>query len=101
MDSVYPMRNKSDSFEYFKRFHKYAENHSGSQVTPIIPIGSKYCVQIMAENTCQMNFVRYLAEHGIHHQLTVAYTPQQNGVAERMNRTLMNLVRSMLHHKKY
>ncbi len=44
-------------------------------------------------------FYAYLAEHGIHHQLTVAYTPQQNGVAERMNRTLMNLVRSMLHHK--
>ncbi len=44
-------------------------------------------------------FRAYLSEHGIHHQLTVAYTPQQNGVAERMNRTLMNLVRSMLHHK--
>ena len=30
------------------------------------------------------------------HQLTVAYTPQQNAVAERMNRTIMNLVRSVL-----
>ncbi len=45
------------------------------------------------------NFKKYLSDHGIQHQLTVPYTPQQNGVAERMNRTLMNLVRSMLHHK--
>ncbi len=46
------------------------------------------------------NFKKYLSDHGIQHQLTLAYTPQQNGVAERMNRTLMNLVRSMLHHKR-
>ena len=45
------------------------------------------------------DFKQYLSENGIHHQLTVAYTPQQNGVAERMNRTLLDLVRSMLHHK--
>ena len=44
-------------------------------------------------------FKKYLEDHGIHHQETTAYTPQQNGVAERMNRTLINLVRSMLHHK--
>ncbi len=44
-------------------------------------------------------FKNYLAENGIEHQLTVAYTPQQNGVAEWMNRTLVDLVRSMLHSK--
>lgn len=30
----------------------------------------------------------FLRREGIQHQLTVAYTPQQNGVAERKNRTL-------------
>ncbi len=39
---------------------------------------------------------RYFEEHGIKHQLTIAYIPQQNGVAERMNRTILDLVRSML-----
>jgi hypothetical protein len=34
--------------------------------------------------------------NGIKRQLTTAYTPQQNGVSERKNRTLLNMVRSML-----
>ncbi|GAU23520.1 hypothetical protein TSUD_39990 [Trifolium subterraneum] len=34
--------------------------------------------------------------HGIKRQLTTAYTPQQNGVSERKNKTLLNMVRSML-----
>ncbi len=45
-------------------------------------------------------FKEYLSQHGIEHQLTIAYTPQQNGVAERMNRTLLDLIRSMLHTAK-
>ena len=42
---------------------------------------------------------RYLEENGIHHQETMAYSPQQIGVAENMNRTLIDPVRFMLHHK--
>ena len=41
-------------------------------------------------------FKEYLEDHWISHQLTVAYTSQQNGVAERMNRTILDLIRSML-----
>ena len=41
-------------------------------------------------------FSSYMNDHGIQHQLTVPYSPQQNGVAERMNRTLLNHTRSML-----
>jgi transposase InsO family protein len=41
-------------------------------------------------------FNEYCSKHGIKRQLTAAYTPQQNGVAERKNRTLMNMVRSMI-----
>ena len=39
----------------------------------------------------------YLQTMGIERHLTAAYTPQQNGVAERINRTLMEAARSMLH----
>ena len=47
-----------------------------------------------------MEFNEFCKENGIRRQLTTAYTPQQNGVAERKNRTVMNLVRSMLAEKK-
>jgi hypothetical protein len=36
---------------------------------------------------------------GIEHQLTAPYTPQQNGVVERKNRTIMEMARCMLHDK--
>jgi transposase InsO family protein len=32
------------------------------------------------------------------HQLTIPYTPEQNGVAERLNRTLLDSARTMLKH---
>ncbi|KAK1666697.1 hypothetical protein QYE76_054856 [Lolium multiflorum] len=38
----------------------------------------------------------FLSDEGIRHQYSVAYTPQQNGVAERKNRTLMDMARSMM-----
>ena len=38
----------------------------------------------------------YFAKKGIQHELTVAYTPSQNGVAERLNRTLLDKARCML-----
>eukprot|EP00171_Calliarthron_tuberculosum_P012272 IDg12272t1 len=44
-------------------------------------------------------FKTHLERYSIHQQFTVAHTPQQNGVAERMNRTLKDLVRAMLLHK--
>ena len=42
-------------------------------------------------------FSTYLSIMGIERQVTVARTPQQNGVAERVNRTIMEAARSILH----
>jgi hypothetical protein len=42
------------------------------------------------------DFKRFCEEHGIIHQVTAPYAPQQNGVAERKNRTLMEMVSAML-----
>lgn len=44
-------------------------------------------------------FNDFCRRNGIKRQVTAAYTPQQNGVAERKNRTVMNMVRSMLSEK--
>jgi transposase InsO family protein len=41
-------------------------------------------------------FQSYLESKGIHHEKTNAYTPQENGVAERMNRTIVEMARTML-----
>ncbi|GKA64215.1 putative zinc finger, CCHC-type containing protein [Tanacetum coccineum] len=42
------------------------------------------------------SFFDFCKDHGIINQYTMSGTPQQNGVAERRNRTLMDMVRSML-----
>ncbi|MCO5552083.1 hypothetical protein L7F22_005593 [Adiantum nelumboides] len=44
-------------------------------------------------------FSQYLLQHGIKRQLTCSYTPQQNGVLERKNRTLFDVARCMLKDK--
>lgn len=44
-------------------------------------------------------FKEYCEEQGIHHEVTFSYTPQHNGVAERKNRTILDIARSMLKSK--
>ena len=41
-------------------------------------------------------FESYLKKEGIKHQFTIPKCPEQNGVAERFNKTLVEMVRSML-----
>jgi transposase InsO family protein len=52
----------------------------------------KYCEL----GQCPDPFAKLLEKHGICAQYTMPGTPQQNGVTERRNRTLMDMVRSML-----
>ena len=42
-------------------------------------------------------FYEYLKRKGIQRQLPVPRTPEQNSVSERMNRTIQELARSMIH----
>jgi transposase InsO family protein len=42
------------------------------------------------------NIEEYVDEEGIGHELSVPYTPQQNGIVERKNRTLIKAARTML-----
>ena len=45
---------------------------------------------------CSKEFEEFCKKCGIARKKTTPYTPQQNGVAERMNKTLMERARSML-----
>ena len=84
------MKNKSEVFEKFKEFHTYVVNITGKPVKILrSDNGGEYTSK---------EFESYLKENGIIHQLSVPYNPAQNGVAERMNPTIMELTRSMLSH---
>jgi len=41
-------------------------------------------------------FENFCRDNGIIHEITTPYTPQHNGIAERRNKTIMNMVRSMI-----
>ena len=52
----------------------------------------------MAVNMFRRNFEAYLKSKRIFHEMSIPHSPEQNGVAEHMNRTLMESACSMLSH---
>ncbi|KAI5312301.1 hypothetical protein L3X38_041474 [Prunus dulcis] len=81
---VYFLINKSNAFECFKKFKAMTELQSGHKVKSL---RSDRGGEFMSNE-----FHEYCSEGGIQRQLTVAYSPQQNGVAERKNRTSLKEV---------
>ena len=85
---VYLMRRKSDTFEKFKEYRALVEKQLGKVIKTLrSDRGGEY---LLGE------FEDHLKEEGIVSQLTAPGTPQQNGVSERRNRTLMDMVKSMM-----
>lgn len=82
------VEHKSETFEAFKRFKAVAELQYNKKIKILrTDNGGEYCSN---------EFESFLTHCGIIHQKTVPYTPEQNGRAERFNRTLMEKVRAML-----
>jgi transposase InsO family protein len=48
-----------------------------------------------------VEFMQHCAEHDVHHQLTTPYSPQQNGVVERQNQSIVTMARCLLKTKKF
>ncbi|KAJ0566228.1 putative RNA-directed DNA polymerase [Helianthus annuus] len=89
---VYFLKYKSEALNYFKRFKALNEKQSDHLIKTLrSDRGGEYCSNAFQE---------YLKVNCIRHQLTNSYSPQQNGVAERKNRTLMELSRSMMNAKE-
>ena len=88
---VYFLKHKSEVFQKFKEFEAKVTNQSGNRIGTLRTDngGGEYLSN---------EFQDYLASKGITHELTMPHTPQQNGVAERMNRTLQESARAMLAH---
>ncbi|KAE8736454.1 PLAC8 family protein [Hibiscus syriacus] len=88
---VFFMKEKSDAFSKFKEFKDSAAGEVGKKIC---------CLRTDNGGEYKSNeFSQYLRECRIRHQYTCANTPQQNSVAERKNRHLAEIYRSMLHTK--
>ena len=82
------MTSKDESFEKFKTFKNEVRNQLGKSIKSLrTDRGGEYLSQ---------EFIDYLKDCGIVSQLTPPRTPQWNGVFERKNRTLLDIVRSMM-----
>lgn len=88
MTWVYFLKQKSEVFSVFKRFKQMIEVQSGLKIKVLrTDNGGEYTSN---------EFKAFCDEFGIVHQLTIPYSPQQNGVAERKNRTVMEMARCLV-----
>ncbi|CAH9135249.1 unnamed protein product [Cuscuta epithymum] len=85
---TYCLKSKDQVFDRFKLFHAMVERETGKKLKCLrSDNGGEYTSR---------EFSAYCAAYGIRHEKTVPRTPQHNGVAERMNQTIMEKVRCML-----
>ncbi|KAE8684024.1 hypothetical protein F3Y22_tig00111160pilonHSYRG00030 [Hibiscus syriacus] len=84
---VYFLKQKSEVFEKFKLWKAEVENQTGRKIKCLRSNnGTEYT---------DSQFLQFYKEHGIQRHFTVRKTPQQNGVAERMNRSLNERARCL------
>ena len=85
---VYLLKRKDEVFKRLVEWKAMVEKSSGRKVKVLrSDNGGEYTGRELQD---------YLKREGVRHELTVPKTPKQNGVAEQMNRTLLEMVRTML-----
>uniref|UniRef100_A0A0A9YFM0 Retrovirus-related Pol polyprotein from transposon TNT 1-94 n=1 Tax=Lygus hesperus TaxID=30085 RepID=A0A0A9YFM0_LYGHE len=85
---VYFLKTKDEVTPVFQEFQIMVENETGKSVKVLrTDNGGEYV---------NSRFEAYLKSKGIRHQLTVPYTPEQNGAAERAQRTVVERARTMM-----
>mgnify|MGYP002775900261 CR=1 FL=1 len=88
---VSTLKMKDQVLSVFKEFHVRAERETGRKLKAVrVDNGGEYRGQ----------FEEYYRSKGIRLEYTVSKTPMLNGLAERMNLTIMERVQSMLAHAK-
>ncbi|KAF8795519.1 Retrovirus-related Pol polyprotein like [Argiope bruennichi] len=86
--TVYPIKEKTEVFKHFSNYQKRAERFLNSKV-----------INVRTDNGlefCHAEFESYLDDLGIKAERTNAYSPQQNGVAERYNTTAVDGIKVLL-----
>ena len=85
---IFFLRTKDEAFQKFEEWKALVENQTGQKLKCLrTDNGLEFCNHL---------FDKVCRDSGIKRHKTCPYTPQQNGVSERMNRTIMDKVRSML-----
>ena len=87
---VYLIKHKHEALKIFQIYAAEVHNQEGKKIKRIrSDRGGEYTSELFKE---------YCVREGIIHEYSIPYTPQQNGVAERRNTALMDMVTSMISH---
>ena len=91
------MHEKSQAIDIFKMFITEVERQLDKKIKIVrSDRGGEYYGRYDESGINPSPFAKFLEKHGIRARYTMPGTPQQNGVAERRNCTLMEMVRSMM-----
>ena len=97
LDMVICTKEKAESLDKFKIFRTEVEKQLGKVIKVVrSDRGGEYYGKHGDAGQLKGPFAKYLEDSGIVTQFTMPGSPKQNGVAERRNRTLMEMVRSMI-----
>ena len=97
---LYLIHEKSQSLEVFKSFKVEVENQLNKRIKNVrSDCGGEYYGKYDGSGEQRSRpFAKFLEEWGIVPQYTMPGSPSMNGVVERQNRTLKDMVRSMISH---
>ena len=85
---AYPLKRKEQVLEVFQRFVTLVKTHTRKKLKCLhLDNGGEYVSKA---------FQDFCDEKGIRREFTAPYNPSQNGVIERMNRTIQEKIKSML-----
>ena len=85
---AYPLKRKEQVVAVFQRFVTLVETHAGKKLKCLhLDNGGEYVSKAFQE---------FCDAKGTRREFTAPYNPPQNGVSERMNRTIQEKIRSML-----
>ncbi|KAI8424616.1 hypothetical protein MSG28_003049 [Choristoneura fumiferana] len=89
MAFIFFIKNKSEALKCFKEFKAKVENQLGKKI--------KILRSDNGREFCNNQFDDYLKESGIIHQRSNNYSPEQNGLCERLNRSVVEKARCLLY----
>ena len=93
---LYLLRSKDEALDTFKVFKVEVENQCGKHIKIVrSDKGGEYYGKYIVNGQAPIAFAKFFQENGIVAHYNMFGSPNQNGVVERRNRTLMDMVRSM------